>query len=221
MESKRRQDMNPEYMWDLSPIYESDDAWKAALNEASAAVKTLSDIPGTLGNSAEALKAGLDRVHEASCLAEKVYGYAFLRKCTDNGDPVGQEMEANAIGLLVALQTATAFLQPEILSIDADRLAGYMKREDLATYRHMIDDIARKRAHTLDAAGERMLAMLGDAAQTPSNVFEMFESVDMRFSNVHDEAGNEAPLTHGSFSVFRESRSQAVRKEAFETYFGE
>ena len=65
------------------------------------------------------------------------------------------------------------------------------------------------------------MAMLGDAAQTPENAFEMLTEVDMRFPPVHDETGAEVPLTHGSFGVYRESRSQAVRKEAFETYFGE
>lgn len=85
----------------------------------------------------------------------------------------------------------------------------------------MIEDIRRMRAHTLDAQSERMLAMLSDAAGTPRNVFEMFESVDMTFPNVIDENGDEAPLSHGTFSVYRESKSAAVRKDAFEKYFGQ
>lgn len=77
------------------------------------------------------------------------------------------------------------------------------------------------RAHMLDKEGEKMLAMLSDAAGTPRNVFDMFESVDMTFPNVIDENGNEAPLSHGTFGVYRESKSTAVRKDAFEKYFGE
>lgn len=216
-----RSEMNPEFMWDLTPIYESDDAWRAALKDAEASVAALADIPGTLGRSAEALKNGLDRVYAVSEVAERVYAYAMLKKSEDGGNPASQEMEARAISMLVALQTATAFISPEILSIPRETLNDFMKDEGLSVYRHMIEDIDRGRAHILDGKGERLLAMLGDAAQTPQNAFEMLTEVDMRFPNVHDEAGAEVPLTHGSFGIFRESRSQAVRREAFETYFGE
>ena len=221
MENKRRTEMNPEFMWDLTPIFKDEAEWRAALDQANEAVKGLSDLPGTLCRSAEGLRKGLERIFDASRQAEKVYGYAFLKKSGDNGDAQSQEMEARAISTLVALQTATAFVNPEILSIPAETLEKWMEDEGLKTYRHMVGDIARSRAHTLDAQGERMLAMLGDAAQTPGNVFEMFESVDMRFPSIKGEDGEDAPLTHGSFSIYRESRDQRVRKEAFETYFGE
>ena len=221
MENKPRSAMNPEFMWDLTPIYESDAAWEEAFAQAGTLVSSLADLPGTLGASAGSLLNALAKIYEAEENVERVYGYAFLRKSGDNGNPKSQDMEARAISLIVAMQTATAFVQPEILAIPEEKLSAFMLDSRLSTYRHQLEDIARGRSHTLDANCERILAMLGDAAQTPSNVFEMFESVDMRFPNVHDENGDEQPLTHGSFSVFRESRSQAVRKEAFETYFGE
>ena len=218
MELKNRADMDPRYMWDLTPIFESDEAWEAALKEASGTIQALEAIPGTLGNSAEALKAGLDEVCAAMEKMDRLYCYAYLRKSGDNGDPRSQEMEARCISLLTAFQSAIAFLNPEILAIDSEKLNAFMADGRLATYRHMIDDVCRARSHTLDAAQEKLLAMLGDAAQTPSNVFDMFESVDMTFEPVIDENGEEKPLSHGMMSVFRESRSRDVRRDAFEKY---
>ena len=91
----------------------------------------------------------------------------------------------------------------------------------LAGYRHQLEDIARKRAHTLDAKSERMLAMLSDAAGTAQNSFTMLESVDMTFPTIKDEQGETVTLTHGNFGVYRESHDQRVRKDSFEQYFGE
>ena len=51
MELKTRADMDPRYMWDLTPVFESDQAWEAALKDASETVATLGSIPGTLGQS--------------------------------------------------------------------------------------------------------------------------------------------------------------------------
>lgn len=220
MNAKPRKDMNPVFTWDLTPIFESADAWKEAFKAAEAAVEGLKDLPGTLLLSAECLAEGLNRISQAQQMAEKVYDYAFLCKSGDNGNADYQEMEARAIGLLVALETATAFVNPEILHIPAEMLELWLERKDLKTYRHLLDDVTRRRAHTLDAGCERLLAMLGDVAQTPSSAFEMFETVDMTLPSIKDEAGETVPLTHGGFTVFRESRDRAVRKAAFDAYFG-
>ena len=221
MELKTRGEMDAAFTWDLKPIFPDANAWRASLNGLDQEVRGLSDIPGTLGQSAEALKEGLDRVYAASEKAERVYAYAMLKKSEDGGDPRAQDMEARALSVLVALQTATAFVSPEILAIPRQKLDAWMGREDLAVYRHMLHDIARGRAHTLDAAGERLLAMLGDAAQTPENAFEMLSEVDMRFPSLKDEGGQELPLTHATFGIYREGRSRKLRQAAFESYFGE
>lgn len=221
MELKSRKDMNPEFMWDFTHIFPTKEAWEAAYKEAEAMTAGLAAYEGTLGESAAALQKGLDAVNAAVEKLERVYLYAMLHKAGDNGDPEYQAMDARCTTLYVSFQMAIAFLTPEILSIPEETLAAYMKEEGLATYRHMVEDMCRARAHTLDAARERMLAQLSDAAQTPDNSFTMLESVDMTFPAITDEAGNEVTLTHGNFGVYRESTNQRVRRESFEKYFGE
>lgn len=221
MELKNRKDMNPEFMWDFTHMFPSKEAWEAAYKEAEAMTAGLAAYEGTLGQSAAALQTALDAVSAAGEKLERVYLYAMLHKAGDNGDPEYQAMEARCVTLLVSYQMATAFLTPEILSIPEETLAAYMKEDGLATYRHMVEDMCRARAHTLDAARERMLAQLSDAAQTPDNSFTMLESVDMTFPAILDEEGREVTLTHGSFGVYRESKDRRVRKESFEKYFGE
>ena len=221
MELKNRKDMNPEFMWDFTHIFPTKEAWEAAYKEAEAMTAGLAAYEGTLGESAAALKKALDAVNAAGEKLERVYLYAMLHKSGDNGDPEYQAMEARCVTLLVSYQMTTAFLTPEILSIPEETLASCMKEEGLATYRHMIEDMCRARAHTLDAARERMLAQLSDVAQTPDNSFTMLESVDMTFPTITDEEGREVTLTHGNFGVYRESSDQRVRRESFEKYFGE
>lgn len=221
MELKNRKDMNPEFMWDFTHIFPTKEAWEDAYKEAEAMTAGLAAYEGTLGESAAALQKALDAVNAAGEKLERVYLYAMLHKSGDNGDPEYQAMEARCVTLLVSYQMTTAFLTPEILSIPEETLASYMKEEGLATYRHMIEDMCRARAHTLDAARERMLAQLSDVAQTPDNSFTMLESVDMTFPTITDEEGREVTLTHGNFGVYRESPDQRVRRESFEKYFGE
>lgn len=221
MAQTNRQEIREEFKWDFSDIFVSDEAWETAYAEADKALDALPEIEGTLSASTEAMRSGLDLVFKCAEQVQRVYLYAMLRKNVDNGDPVYQSMQGRAMNLHVKFATACAFLDPEILSIDADRLAEMMADPILSGYRHMLEDTDRQRAYTKDADTERMLAMLSDAAQTPSDTFDMLESVDMTFPEITDESGERVTLTHGNFSVYRESTDPRVRREAFELYFGE
>lgn len=190
------------------------------MTEAEKAVESLSALPGTLGQSKDALKKGLEQLADASQKVEIPYIYAMLHRAADGSEPAYQEMEARGMSLAVKANAATSFLDPEILAIPKEQLDAWMAQEDMAVYRHMVEDISRGRAHTLSADKEKMLAMLGEAADTPSSAYEMLTNVNMVFPKIHNEAGEEVQLTSGNFGVYRESRSRAVREEAFRAMFG-
>ena len=215
--AQNRRDMNPEYMWNLGDIFADKAAWEDAMQKAEEQIAKVVAVQGTLGKSAEDLKCGLDAIYAAAQQANLVYLYAFLNLMGDNGDAEAQDMEARATRMMVNFSTETAFVNPEILSIDPGNLDAWMQKPELSGYRHMIDDIARARVHTLSEREERLLAMLGDAAGTPEKAFSMFDSVDVQFPDVAEGK----PLTHALFGNYREDRSAAVRKDAFEKYFGE
>ena len=220
MECKARNEMDAAWQWDLTPIFPNREAWEQAYRAAEQAVGRIGALAGTLGTSLDSLKAGLDTVYETLQAVERVYLYASLLKNSDNGDPAYQKMEGMATNLYVAMSTACAFLDPEILSLPEERLQQLMDDPKLAGYRHILEDTNRARAHTLDEQGERLLAMLSDAAGTPDDSFTMLESVDMEFPKVHDEQGREVQLTHGNYALFRVSPDQQVRRESFEAYHG-
>ena len=216
----KRSEMDPRFQWDFTHIYPDKAHWEAAMTEAEKAVEALSALPGTLGQSKDVLKKGLEQLADASQKVEIPYIYAMLHRAADGSEPAYQEMEARGMSLAVKANAATSFLDPEILAIPKEQLDAWMAQEDMAVYRHMVEDISRGRAHTLSADKEKMLAMLGEAADTPSSAYEMLTNVNMVFPKIHNEAGEEVQLTSGNFGVYRESRSRAVREEAFRAMFG-
>lgn len=218
---KLRNEIDKSLTWDLTQIFADDNAWEEAYKEAAATVETIPAVKGTLGKSAEDLKKGLDILYGAMHKAELVYVYTMLRKSLDNGDAKSQEMSGRAMMLFTKLSAAASFLEPEILSIDGDVLAGYLTDPCLAGYKHIVEDIDRARPHTLDEEKEKMLALLSEVSSAAEDPFDMFESVDMTFPTIKNEKGEEVQLSHGSFGAYRESSDRNVRKEAFEKYFGE
>ena len=220
MELKNRSEMDPAYLWDLRHIFSSNEQWEEALARTEAMIPTAEAVRGTLGKSAEALKNGLDAVYAVIEKLEPVYLYAMLAKSGDNGDAQNQDRISRATRLLVRANAAVAFLEPEILSIPAKTLDSYRKDAGLSGYAHILDNIVRGRAHTLDESRETILSKLTEPAEATSNAFEMLTNVDMEFPTIRDDDGNEVRLTNGNFSVYKMSRKRDVRRQAFEQYFG-
>ena len=218
---KNRNEMNPKFMWDFTHMFATREDWEASYKECEGEIAKLSALAGTVCDSAESFKNAFDTIYAVSQKVELVYLYAMLHKSGDNGDPEYQAMEGRCINLFVAMGTATAFLEPEILECDEAKVRGFLENEELATYRHTVENILRGRAHMLSKDQEMMLAMLSDVSGSARNIFDMLESVDMTFPTITDEAGNEVTLSHGTFGVYRESADKRVRHEAFEKYFGE
>lgn len=208
-------------MWDLSHIFESREAFEKAYADAAAKVGDIASLRGHMTSDAEVLKTSLDKIYKLGENVEKVYLYAYLHKESDNSDPEYQNLAGRATNLLVDFSSAVSFMNPEILSVGSERLGELIEDEKLASYKHILEDIARGAEHTLDEKSEKMLAMLSDVSETPSDAFGMLESVDMTFPDVTDEDGNAVALTHGNFSVYMTSPDRDVRREAYEKYFGE
>ena len=219
-ELKARRDMDPAYQWDLTHLYQTKEDWERAYAEAEGLIPEIGALRSHLAGSAAELEESLALIDRISEKVERVGAYAFLSKAGDGSDPEAQEMNDRATRLYVALSTATAFLEPELLKIDGETMDRYMDDPVLASHRHYLADVSRRREHTLDADAEAMLAALGDAAQTPSNAFDMLTNVDMEFPIIRDEAGHDVRLSNGNFAVFRESKCRRVREDAFEGYFG-
>lgn len=221
MALKDRREMDPKFQWKLSDIFETQAAWEQAFQNAKKAVDTLGALEGTLKQSPQQLKAGLDQIYAATQQVELVYLYANLFKSGDNGDPEAQRLEGRAMSLYVALSTALSFVDPEILSIPKAELDAWLQLPELQEYRHILEDTDRMRPYSLPKEQEKMLAQLADAAGAPDEAFTMLESVDMTFPDITGEDGKPASLSHGTYGLYRDSRNRAVRKEAFETYHGE
>ncbi len=221
MALQNRKDMDPAFQWNLSDIFPNSEAWETAYVAAKETVMQLPALSGTLRDSKDSLKTGLDQIYAASEQVELVYLYAMLKKSGDNGDPEAQRLEGRAMSLYVTFSTAVSFVDPEILSIPEQELHAWLSSPELAEYRHILEDTDRMRPYTLPAEMEKMLAQLSDAASSPDDAFTMLQSVDMTFPDITGEDGKTASLTHGTYGLYRDSRNPAVRKEAFETYHGE
>lgn len=214
-----RHEIADEFKWKLSDIYASDQAWEEDFNTVKEQIPKLQEFRGQL-NSAEQLLACLKFRDQLSETLSRIVAYAYMSKDQDNANDHYQAFADRASNLATILASNSAFIEPEILSLDQDTVMGWLEQvEDLKIYRHYLDNIFRMKPHTLPAEQEELLANASEMAQAASNIFRMFNNADLTFPMIKDENGNEVQLTHGRYISFLENPNRQVREAAFKAMY--
>ena len=206
--------------WALEDLFLTDADWEAAVKQLEEQLAQLKGYAGKVSASADALYAYLTLADKTENLFEKVLVYSNEKMHEDMGNSTYQGYAAQAQAAATRLSAAEAFFEPELLAMEESRLQGFFKEEPkLEKYRLLIDRVWRRKAHTLSAAEEEILAKTYEMATAPDDIFSMFNDADAKFGTIRDENGKEVELTHGRFGGFMESSDRRVRKEAFEALY--
>lgn len=207
-----RAEIPEKYKWNLTHIYENDEAWEKDYEAVCAEIPAFAAFDGKVAEDPRAAIRAFFAMQEKFM---PVYEYAFLRKETDNADPVAQGLKDKAIRMYVQGMTVASFLQPELLAMDESVLKEIMADPDMKDYDAYIRGLLRQKAHTLSKEEEKLIAMTGEVMGSPDNIFTALTTADMKLPPVIMPDGTEAELTEGNYSVFIHSADRDVRRQAF------
>ncbi len=118
---------DPRWTWDLTDLYQSDEDWNRALEEALGGLDEVRNLKGTLSNGPEALLTAFKTNSEWARKGTRVFTYASLGADENLGDPRGQERRQQAQRMFSEFQQATAWMQPEMMALGRETLEAYVK----------------------------------------------------------------------------------------------
>ena len=220
-ETIRTRDQIPqEDTWALEDLYSSDESWEQALSALAARKDQAAAFAGKLGESGETLCAFLHLVEDVDGQTELLANYAMRKADQDTRNATYQAMVGKLMGVLTAVSAAFSFATPEIMAIPEETLEGFYKAApELERYRRYLNNERRRKAHTLSAAEERLLAAAGEMANAPDTVFGSFLNADMRYPDAVDSEGKPHALSQSTFVPLEESGDRALRKSAYENLY--
>ncbi len=206
--------------WDLTAIYPSDQAWRAAKEKLASDLPKMRQFQGTLSSSASRLADAMETQSNLNKELSRLFTYAGLISDQDTRVSTYQAMQQEMIQLGSALGTETAFIEPEILKMDNATIERFLTQEPrLHVFRHDLEDIARRRAHTLSNAEEKLLAASGVMASGPSSVYGIFADADFPYPSVTLSDGKTVKLDKAAFSLYRASPNREDRQKVMEAFF--
>ncbi|MBU0985080.1 MAG: oligoendopeptidase F [candidate division Zixibacteria bacterium] len=220
IEIPQRSEIADEYKWNLDGLYSNLDDWQKDFDLLKAGLPRFEAYRGHLGDSARTLLECLKLRDELDILSDNISSYAYLKLDEDNRVSEYQELVGRAQALGSELSEATSFVEPELLSIDSDRLKAFLaENPELNVYRFHLEDLIRRKQHVLPEREEELMALAGTVTRAPGRIFGMLTSADMSFGTIIDEDGNEVELTEERFAKYRQSTDRRVRRDAHTRYY--
>lgn len=211
-----RGDVKLEDTWDLTPIFENDNAWHDEFKRIDEQLDQVVQFKGKLTQSAEALLKGLKFRDDLSYRFGLIYVYAHLNFDVDTTNSTYQAMNSRVQSLMAKFGSSFSFYDSEILAADEKTIRGFLEgNEALGLYDHEFDCLFKSRAHILSEKEERILAATSEINSVPSTVFGMLNNADIQFPKVTDAEGKEVQLSHGRYALLLESNNRELRKAAF------
>jgi oligoendopeptidase F len=219
---ERKRALIPEnYKWDLTDICPSDNAWQEAKQKLITDFARISGYAGKLSESADQLLNCLELLNQLRKDCIRLTCYASMMSDLDTRDAkyLAMDQEMDQIGS--DFSALSSFIEPEILRINPGMIDRFLSEEPrLGIYRHILDDIMRKRDHTRSEGEEKIIAEAGLMADSPENINSIFANADFPYPEIELEDGASVRLDPAAFNLHRRSPVRENRRKVFEAYLG-
>jgi oligoendopeptidase F len=215
-----RKDVPLEYTWKIEDLFPSVDAWQSEKEAVVGRIAQIGEKTKGWTDSARSMLALLDLIDEIDQRSSRLSSYASHQGDTDMGNNLFQKMEGEIRSILVQLNSKLAFLQPDILSLGADKFSAYLKAEPrLAPYRFNVESILREKDHILPGDQQRIASLTGLFAGTPGRASGQLNDVELPPTEITLSDGQKATLNFPAYLRLRASKNAADRSAVMTAFW--
>jgi oligoendopeptidase F len=208
------------YKWNLTDIYPSIDAWRAAKERIQKELPKIGHFKGKLVSSPSTLADALDTLYAIDKELSRAFVYVGLLADQDTREAGPQGMRQEMVQLGASFSAESAYIEPEILKIPKATLEKYVAAEPrLKVHRFYLEDIARRASHTLSDTEEQILAAAGPLAGSPSNIYNILTNADFPYPTLTLSDGKSATLDAAAFSTLRGLPNRGDRQKVMSSFF--
>lgn len=207
------------YKWNLADLYPSTTVWRSAKESLQARIPQLGRFKGRLASSAGTLADALETRSSLGKDLSRLYTYAGSLADQDTRDAEHQGMRQEMVQLAAAFSAEASYIDPEVLRFPAGTVKSFLASEPrLGIYRFYLEDTARRAAHTLGDAEEKLLAGMGPLAGAPENIFSILSNADFPYPTITLSDGRAVRVDQSNYEVIRASANRADRQKAMSSF---
>jgi len=219
-QTPEREEIPERYQWNLGDIYPSNQAFHEALKSAESQIPKLKSYEGNLGKNADILYKALRLYTDLRKDQVRMVVFSFRQADQDLRIGANQSLKQEAQSLGRMVSEASAYLEPEIITIDSKKIEEFISTNPkLNEFAFYLKDIQRMKAHTLSPAEEKLLASSSMMSTTPVDIYNIFTNAEMISPVVILSDGSEVEVDASSYVRYRASQNRADREKVMAEYF--
>jgi len=181
-----RSEIQEKYKWDLTDLYQSDESWIESKNKVLLEIDKISSFKGNFTESPLNMLNCLEFVDDINEEIRRLSSYSWNKSNQDTRDSRYSAMKQETNLLTTKFNTATAFINPEILAIDESVINNYILQElRLKPYLFTLNRIIRSKKHTFSEGEERVIAEAGMMIGAPVSIYNTFINTELNRNVSH------------------------------------
>ena len=204
--------------WNAESVFASPEAWDEAYKDLEQTLAKATDFQNQLGDP-NTLKAWFTYRENVLSVLGKLRVYAGMAYNTNSLDTDAAARNDRIRGLYAKVGEAFAFAEPELLSLNKEKVAQWLRdKSALTPYQHYFERLWLEAEHVRSAEVEALLSALGDPFGTATSAHGVLANTDLPFENALDSQGNAHEITQGTISKLLFSPDRTLRQNAYNNY---
>lgn len=202
--------------WNLGLIYKNYEDFELDLKEFPKLIQQAEGLRGKLNS-----KEGLLEYDQVMMLIdeklEKLFCYASMKYDLNQKDNKSAEDYQKVYQVYNELFSRTAFINPELLSNDKEKLLEYLKEDRLKKYQYKLKKLFRSKDFYLDAKSEELMSNYGEATGGFNRLYDKLAVSDRENVEVTLSTKEVLTLNESNFQYYLgKLQSQEDRRIVFE-----
>jgi oligoendopeptidase F len=207
--------------WDLTALYPTEEAFQAAKEVTKSKFEGVLKYKGTLQKSGQQLLEALEYNSAIAKEMLRLYSYAGKKSDLDTRNSKYLAMQQEIAQLFTEYSSLTAFLEPEILEMNQDKIDKFIRKEPgLKVYRHYLYDLLRNKKHMLSEKEEKIVAEAGLVTDAPGTINGIFRNADLPYPEVELSTGEKVLVDQAGYARYRALPNRADREKVCAAFFG-
>ncbi len=220
-ELKKRGQVAKEDAWAIEELYGSTELFLEDADKLEQMVEGLKGFTKEyLTKSGAHLLEYFKEMEEITILLDKGLCYSERSMDVDTGNSMYQSLSGKMMGIYHKFATVSAPVDAWVVSMEEDNIQQfYQEAPELSRYKVTIDELRRRKAHTLSPELEELLASSKEMGAAVEKSYSLFLDADFENPTIEGEDGEAVKITTGRFIPLLESKDVRVRREAFQAYY--
>lgn len=207
-----RKDIPEQEKWDLSDLFESDEAFYQTLDDVLKTTEQFKDKYSGQLNTVENVKAALPELSEILIQIDRLGNFAEMRYSVDTTDEAGQKLSAKLSTSYGKIASRLAFVESEILALSDDQLDQLIAE---TPYSHYLKKLKKRKPHQLSYEVEKTLAALSPTFSAAYDMYGITKMLDIHFEAFEVDE-QQYPLDYATFeNEYEDKPNTEFRRKSF------